>query len=160
MNSNYILLLALVFFWFYFNGPYYIAWVSGILVLLMVTGKLVGGIFSFGKAGAKEFTRNMETDMQNASPKPPSGEYLTEIARETGRKTGEFIAPEDYVYKSKGLIGNLGQGAKNFFEGINSLFGGKYQPSHNEKPSHGHKPKKPVQEHHEEKTESHSHNHH
>jgi len=135
-------------------------WVIGILILLMVLAKLFSGILGIGKAGAKEFTRDMETDMMNAKGKGPSKEFLTEVVRETGRKSGEFLgAPESYVYKQKDLIGNLSQGAKNFFAGITALFGGKYEkPSHKEEPKHNNPPKKHVEEHHAEKaSDSHSH---
>jgi len=113
---------VLAFFWFYFNEPYWIAWIIGILILLIVLAKLFSGAFSVGKAGAKEFTRDMETDMMNANGKGPSAEYLTEVIKETGRQSGQALAPQDYTYKSKGLVGNLGQAAKNFWNGLAKIF--------------------------------------
>ncbi|PIN98208.1 MAG: hypothetical protein COT90_05420 [Candidatus Diapherotrites archaeon CG10_big_fil_rev_8_21_14_0_10_31_34] len=160
MKLIYVLILLVFYFYFHFKGPVIAEWVIGILILLMVLAKLFSGILGIGKAGAKEFTRDMETDMMNAKGKGPSKEFLTEVVRETGRKSGEFLgAPESYVYKQKDLIGNLSQGAKNFFAGITALFGGKYEkPSHKEEPKHNNPPKKHVEEHHAEKaSDSHSH---
>ncbi len=122
MNLSYILFLVLLFLVFYFYGPPWVAWGIGILILLIVTAKLFSGTAKIGKGIGKEFTREMETDMMKSNGKPPSKEYLTEISREAGRKTGEFLQPEEYTYKSKGYVGKFGQGAKNFWNGLMKIF--------------------------------------
>ena len=123
MKLIYVLILLVLYFWFYFNGPALAEWITGILILLIVLAKLLSGALGIGRAGAKELTRDMESDMEKAQPKPPSGEYTTEIIKEAGRKSGEYLgAPQDYVYKQKDLFGNLGQGAKNFLKGLGKIF--------------------------------------
>lgn len=122
MKLVYVLLLLMLFLWFYFNGPAIASWITGALILLIVTAKLFSGAVSVGKSAGKELTRDMETDMEKAKPKHPSGEYLTEVVKETGRKTGEALAPQDYTYKMKNSWSRAGQGAKNFWHGLSRLF--------------------------------------
>ncbi len=122
MKLVHILLLTLLFFWFYFNGPHLIAWITGVLILISITAKLIEGTAKIGKAGAKELTKDIETKMQEAQPKPPSKEYLTEIVKETGRQSGQALAPEDYTYKNKNFWKNMGQAAKNFWKGLSRIF--------------------------------------
>jgi Ca2+/Na+ antiporter len=122
MKFIYLLALLLLFFVFYFSEFKWVSWILGVLILLIVVSKLFSGAKSVAVTGGKELTRDIESDMMNASPKAPSKEYLTEIARETGRKAGEALAPQEYSYKGKGFVGKLGHGATNFFSGLGKLF--------------------------------------
>ncbi len=122
MKLSYLLVLVLFFFYFYFNGPYFIAWIIGILILLIVISNLFSSTTGIAKATGKELLRDVESDMEKANPTTPNKEYLKEIIKETGRKTGEALAPENYTYKNKNLWEKIGQGTKNFFNGLKKIF--------------------------------------
>ncbi|MBU2476480.1 hypothetical protein KKG83_03345 [Candidatus Micrarchaeota archaeon] len=146
MKLTYVLILLMLFLYFYSYGPLWIAWVFGLAILLIVVSKLFSGAKTVAVAGRKEFTRDMESDMEKASPKAPNKEFLSEIARETGRKAGEALAPQEYSYKGKGFVGKLGQGAKNFWNGLGNLFLGNApkHENHSHKHENKHKAEHPV----------------
>jgi hypothetical protein len=122
MKLIHLILLVLLFLLFHFSGYFIFSWILGVFIILVAVSNLLSGTKRIAVGTKKELFRDMEQDMSKAEPKPPQKEYLTEIVKETGRKTGEFLAPEDFTYKSKGFWGRIGKGAKNFFSGLEKLF--------------------------------------
>lgn len=122
MKLNYLLLLLVLFFFFYFSGFQWIAWITGILILFIVISNLFSSGTKAVKVTGKELMRDIESDMEKAQPSTPNKEYLKEIVKETGRKTGEALAPQDYTYKNKNFWKKAGQSAKNFLNGLKKIF--------------------------------------
>jgi len=112
----------MLFLLFHFTGYFYISWIIGIIILLIIISNLFLGSKKLVSGAGKEFLRDMETDMEKATGKTPDKKYLTEIVKETGRKTGEALAPEDYTYKLKDPWVQTGQGSKNFLDGLKKIF--------------------------------------
>lgn len=162
MKLVYLLVLLLLFFAAYFSEFRWISWIIGLLILLIVVSGLFSSTVNATKTLGKELTRDMETDMEKAHPKPPSSKYLTSIVKEAGKKTGEFLAPEDYSYKAKNPVGRIGKGAKNFLEGLGALFSGKEPSHHKEDDAHKahEKPHAPAAHHHPVHKKEESNGHH
>jgi len=124
MNLTNLLLLVLIFIIFFFSGDLkWISWIVGVLIILIVIANLFSGTKKIAGGASKELFREMETDMQNAQPKPPEGKYLKGMIRDTGKTTAEFFGPEfSDKDEDKSFWEQLSKGINNFFSGLGKIF--------------------------------------
>lgn len=107
------------------------AFILGLLIVLYVFSGFMGGAgrvaHAIGSGAKKDFTREWG-EVENAKPKPPSGEFISEATHGMAERFGnEAIAKSNEPRgwdekKGSGVLEWLGNGSANLLEGIRKLF--------------------------------------
>jgi len=106
-----------------------LVWVSIIAVLLLifiVLGSVLRGTARAGYGIAREGTRDMMNDMEEAEPKPPEGEYLAELTEEAAKKFPELKESPENRWTIDHKTQRIHKGSKGLLEGIQKLFRKKF----------------------------------
>jgi len=116
----FLLLILCYIFISYEQG--FLGILCGIAAIIVLISEALRAGAKVGAKATNTLTAGMKKEIMDSKPKPPSGEYLKEIVKEAGKKTGEAMAPPEYKMKYDNLLGKLAAGTKSFWSGINKLF--------------------------------------
>lgn len=121
-----ILLLIIIAFIAYEMELVWGSIIAVLLIIFIVLGSLLRGTAKIGYGIAREGTRDMMKDMEEAEPTPPEGEYLAELTDEAAKKFPELKESPENRWAIDHKTQRIHKGSKGLLEGIQKLFRKKF----------------------------------